>query len=52
MIKDIVCWTIIALAIVGVIVFTFALCKSASRFDKISEEQWKEYERKENEKSV
>ena len=44
MIKDIVCWTIIALAIVGVIVFTFALCKSASRFDKISEEQWKTYQ--------
>jgi hypothetical protein len=43
---------VIPIIVLAIIILAFAMCKSASEYDDISEEYWKEYERKENEKSV
>ena len=52
MIRDIICWIIIGLALLFVVGMTFALCISAGRSDNIADEYWKEYWEKNNEKSV
>lgn len=50
MLADIVKWGVIGLALLIVFITAFAMCKSASSFDDISEEVWNEYWGKENEK--
>ncbi len=48
--KDIIFWAIIIIAIAITLLVAYSLCVSASRSDKISREQWKEYWRKEKER--
>ena len=50
MLADIVKWGVIGLALLIVFITAFAMCKSASSFDDISEEVWDKYWRKEDEK--
>lgn len=52
MIGDIICTIIVVLIVSAMILIAFAMCKAASRYDQISEEQWKEFEIKENKRSV
>lgn len=52
MLADIVKWGVIGLALLIVFITAFAMCKSASSFDDISEEVWKDYWENKDEKSV
>jgi hypothetical protein len=52
MLADIVKWGVIGVALLIVFITAFAMCKSASSFDDISEEVWKDYWENKDEKSV
>lgn len=54
MIGDIICTIIVVLIVSAMIIIAFAMCKAASRYDQISEEQYRQYfgEGGNNEKEV
>ena len=43
MIGDIICTVIITIIVLAMILVAFAMCKAASRYDQISEEQYRQY---------
>lgn len=54
MIADVICTVIIVIIVSAMIIIAFAMCKAASRYDQISEEQYRQYfgEGGNNEKEV